>query len=240
MHIRPWIAGLLFALQTIGGSTQRSGADRIITCTPPAPPSFARGDDMVRGAIPLTPENIILAGNGRLFTPCESTSEYGALPRYVAEASLLGSGLRSTDPRLRRLTAIAWGQIGALINSPLLADPDPSVRIASADGFANELLGITSDLTSLATLPINGRARAVTPLQISNGRATLETAARRERVDQVAAVILESLGRLRLEEADAARTEPTGLPSSSSDATSRWRRSTATGARASGSAPLGT
>lgn len=90
---------------------------------PAGAPMLVCGEDQTLVApIPLRWETIVLAGDGRIYSPC--AGQHGDRHREVLEALLLVDAARSDQPSWRRLAAQAHGRLGnpsaiALLLSPI-------------------------------------------------------------------------------------------------------------------------
>lgn len=186
--------------QGVIGPPRRRGPSELVTCTPgPAP----NGDDVVQGLLPLTFENVVLAEDGRQFSPCGGFSLPGSLmSRDVAEADLLSRAARSADARLRALAATAIGRrldrLALASLGQLLNDREAMVRLAAADAIGVVMSPLASELS---------RSSALTSRVIQTARMLLSTRLPAEPNDVVAATLLETLGRLDLEDLALAEVE---------------------------------
>jgi cyclophilin family peptidyl-prolyl cis-trans isomerase len=160
-------------------------------------PMFVCGaDEEIAQPIPLTATAVILAADGRLYSPCPQPSPRPS-SRAVREMDLLQRASRSTDARLRRLAAQAFGRIQrrddlvASTQSALLRDDDAFVRREAANAIAEVLSAQRGDLSGPALAPAEVSEATVTAAE------ELHAQLGRETDDRVAAAILQSLGRLR-------------------------------------------
>jgi cyclophilin family peptidyl-prolyl cis-trans isomerase/HEAT repeat protein len=181
-------------------------------------PLFVCGhDEMLSEEIPLRWYNVVLAGDGRLYSPCQLDYH---LPthREVRESDLLQLALRVPNVELKRLAVQAFGRMGtpitallfitrrapgmtgaALVSAPgtvtdptttLLDDPDARVRREVASAIADLLSGpIESPMVLTYRPPAEGLLESAR-LALVN-RLSIETD------DNVAATILESVGRMQ-------------------------------------------
>ncbi len=162
---------------------------------------------------PIAPsrETVALAGDSRGFMPCPA-GPHAPSHREVRERAALAAAASSADPELRRRAAAAYGRLadpaavallkdGALADGALIAllsDPDSRVRREAASAIGDALAGARPE-------PRNaGSPSAAGPNDIAHGRAALDVRLAKESDADVAAVILETIGRLRYPD-DAAR-----------------------------------
>jgi len=169
---------------------------------------FVCGTDMSVPAIQVRAETVALAGDSQGFTACPGP--HGPSHRELREGDVLRAALRGPDAELRRLAAQAIGRNGStaafhftvavsgaeagtpILTGPvseLLNDRDAGVRREAANAIADVLSGTAHELR-----PPPDR---VAPEEIARGRQLLETRLKTERDDEVAATILETIGRLK-------------------------------------------
>ena len=108
-------------------------------------PIAACGSDALVGApLPVTPANVILAGDGRLHVPCPDNGAstavvvVGANPstatahpanhREMRERALLDAAVSSNDPEVRRLAAQANGRLGRTVITAMPTSEPVAVR----------------------------------------------------------------------------------------------------------------
>jgi len=152
---------------------------------------FTCGEDQRIPEIPLRPDTVVLAGDSRGFTPCGG--RHAPDHREVREAALIDTALRSPDPELRRLAVQARGRLGVpgasgeLIRL-LRTDPDARVRREAAYAIGTALSGTPGEY---------GAAVPTEPATMLRTRVELESSYANEQDANVAATILETIGRLR-------------------------------------------
>ena len=185
-------------------------------------PVFTCGVDESRPEIPLRWDTVVLAGDGRLFAPCGPP--HPKEHRESREGVVLSAALASRDPELRRLAVQAVGRrampdhVGVVTGSVkiepachaqaivletmptarrwqpgmlprvLATDPDPRVRREAAYAIGTSLSGTPGEY---------GGGEVPDPHLLTGARAELEACYAREKDSETAAIILETLGRLR-------------------------------------------
>ncbi len=155
-------------------------------------------DQTLAAAIPLSPETVTLAGDSRGFMPCPA-GPHAPNHREERERAVLIAAVASPDPELRRRAAAAFGRMvsgdGSLVK--LLSDPDARVRREAAGAIGDVLSGAMPEPRNAGFVPVPADA-------LARGRAALESRLAAETDGDTAAVILETIGRLRYPD-DAAR-----------------------------------
>lgn len=182
---------------------------------------FVCGTDMSVPAIPYKWDTVVLAVDSQQFRPCPE-GNHTPNHREAREWTVLSKALADDDPELRRLPAQALGRaggvapIGALVietgvpsragRDPsgyadplgrLLNDDAPRVRREAVNAIGDSLSGVPRELNPNQRQPLE---------RVARGRAILEKRLAMEKDDEVAATILETLGRLKYPD-DAARDE---------------------------------
>ncbi len=202
------VAVLLFVTASPTGALQApTGAQP----APLAPIEICGTDRQVTTVEDLSTASIALAADRRLFAPC-AAEVHGASHQESRDLALLDRAAAALNDEHRRLAAQAFGRfgdpamvaqgdpveptVGRLIR--LLADRAPVVRAGVANAVGQALSGTRSDLRSDV---------APTAAQIALGLEALEGHLKTETSDRVAAVILQTLGRMRLAAADLDRIE---------------------------------
>ena len=218
---RAFAIGALITTAVWTVQAQRGGEASFFTCG---------ADQILRDPIPVTPENVILAGDGRLFAPCPMRGPRNEadprLPhppdhREMRELALLDAASKAPGVELRRRAAQAFGRIaspsfvaagadGPLVR--LLEDTDATVRREAANAIAEAVAGSYGDMNA-------GFAALLTPDVIAAARRQLEARLARETDNDAAAAILESLGRLNVDDAGKAAIERTLVAALDGDGT---------------------
>jgi cyclophilin family peptidyl-prolyl cis-trans isomerase/HEAT repeat protein len=168
-------------------------------------------DQTLPAPIPPARETVALAGDSRGFMPCPA-GPHAANHREVRERAVVAAAAASADPELRRRAAAALGRmaspsaVGAMQDGTwtpgtllqLLGDADARVRREAASAIGDALSG---------GLPEPRQTGPSTPAveAMAHGRAGLEARLATEPDAEAAAVMLETLGRLRYGSDDAAR-----------------------------------
>ncbi len=149
----------------------------------------------------LSREALILAADRRLFSPCE-TGTHGDDHLERRDLALLDQALASNNADFRRIAVQGLGRMVApsLVDRilPLVDDAAPPVRMAAVHGVAQALSGLRSDLRP---------EEAPAPAAIRAARERLQARFDKETDDEVAGVILASVGRMRHAEADLQMVE---------------------------------
>jgi aminopeptidase YwaD len=151
-------------------------------------------DAILDSPIALTWEAVALAADGRLYSPCPGGIDLAAHPvdhRERRERTVIDQASTSRDAGIRRQAAMADGPLGRWNEAArLLDDPDPRVRRQAASALADVLSGVAGE-------PASSLPPAISAADVDRARARLESQVVLERSDDVAAVMLESLGRLK-------------------------------------------
>ena len=139
----------------------------------------------------LTRETIILAADRRLFSPCRA-GEHGPTHLEQRDLALLDQAAASRDVEFRRLAVQAFGRFGAPAMAPrifkMLEDPSPLVRKEAANAVGQALSGTRSDLRD---------DEPPTAADVTIARTRLTDRLTLEKDDEVVAVILATIGRMR-------------------------------------------
>jgi len=97
--------------------------------TPAAAPFTCGSDQVLASPIPMSPAAVILAGDGRLYSPCQAGS-HAADHREVREATLIAQAEASPDPELKWRAAQAEARLAK--NLGTLTNPDVNVPVQTA------------------------------------------------------------------------------------------------------------
>jgi cyclophilin family peptidyl-prolyl cis-trans isomerase/HEAT repeat protein len=185
-------------------------------------PLFVCGTDMSMPQIPFNWATLVLAGDSQTFMPCP-IGNHPANHREAREWAVLRTAMRHDDPEFRRIVALALGRIGGVgsigvlpreIDAPrpagsdastnyvdplgnLVNDESPRVRREAVNAIGEALSGVPRELWPNQRQP---------PEKIVRGRLLLERRLAIEKDEEVAATILETIGRLKYPD-DAARDE---------------------------------
>jgi cyclophilin family peptidyl-prolyl cis-trans isomerase/HEAT repeat protein len=162
--------------------------------TMPSMPTFTCGTDtLVPFPIPVSWFTIALAADSRLYVPCLADVHTDA-HREVRDARVLDDAVRSTVPEIRRLAVAAYGRVGRPefvgVLAHALEDPAASVRREAANALGNALSGVQVE-------PDDGEAPPSAADRVTFARASLDARLIVEKDDDVAGMILETLGRLK-------------------------------------------
>ena len=177
-------------------------------------PLFVCGTDMVVPQIPFNWATVVLAGDSQTFMPCPAGS-HTANHREAREGAVLRTAMRHDDPEFRRIVAQTLGRLGGVgpigvfpseIDAASVAGSDPStsnyadllsslvndessrVRREAANAIGEALSGVPRELWPNQRQP---------PEKILRGRQVLERRLAIEKDEEVAATILETIGRLK-------------------------------------------
>ncbi len=149
----------------------------------------------------LTRETLLLAIDRRLFSPCPD-GDHGPPHQEERDRALIVQALASTTEEIRRLAVQGVGQMASpsmlSLLAPKLDDPSPAVRKVAANAIGQSLSGLRSDLRTDPPL---------TPAQVRAGRDALVARFDKETDDEVAGVILATMGWLRHGEEDLPSVE---------------------------------
>ncbi|MGE5834404.1 MAG: peptidylprolyl isomerase [Acidobacteriota bacterium] len=185
-------------------------------------PLFVCGTDMLVPPIPFRWDTLVLAADAQEFMPCPE-GRHTSNHREAREGALLHAARKHDSPEFRRVVAQAWGRMGGgwsrvgvlpgETGAANLADMDPSayvdtlgmllndgspvVRREAANAIGEHLSGVPRELHPVQRVP---------PDNITRARQVLEKRLAMEKDDEVAATILETLGRLKYQD-DASRDE---------------------------------
>jgi hypothetical protein len=108
---------------------------------PVAAPFTCGADRVLPSPIPMSWIAVVLAGDGRLYTPCEAAS-HPPEHREVREATLIAQAESSPDPELQWRAAQAEARIVNTIGT--LTDPDANVPIQTACNAEIQVFDATS------------------------------------------------------------------------------------------------
>jgi cyclophilin family peptidyl-prolyl cis-trans isomerase/HEAT repeat protein len=157
-------------------------------------------DQVLAAAIPLARDTVSLAADSRGFMPCPA-GPHGPNHREVRERALIAAAAASPDAEMRRRAAAAYGRMGSASGVEpllkLLGDGDARVRREAASAIGDALSGALPEPRQ------EGAAPALAD-EIAKGRAGLEARLAVESDGDAAAVMLETIGRLKYAD-DAAR-----------------------------------
>lgn len=188
----PFQALLLVAVVIIASAESRSPIASVSRCGADA--TLAQPHELTR-------ENVILAADRRLFSPCPA-GDHPASHLEQRDLVLLDLALASSDASLRRFAVQAIGRLASpsLVEKiyPKLDDAVVAVRVAAANAVGQALSGLRSDLREPEPL---------TPEAVRAGRLRLMARLDKETEDSVVAMLVATIGRLRHDAADLAEVE---------------------------------
>jgi len=108
--MRMWCCVLVIVVAAGTASEVRTATSQSVNARPDQTPFFVCGKDQVLPeAIAATPSNVVLAGDGRLYSPCIA-DVHPADHREKREEALIRQGLKSTDPAVRWRAAQAFAR----------------------------------------------------------------------------------------------------------------------------------
>ncbi|HEX5070283.1 MAG TPA: peptidylprolyl isomerase [Vicinamibacterales bacterium] len=132
-------AGVLCAVAVTAGWAQSRALEM-----PPAPTFVCGSDQVLPSPIPMSAEAVILAGDGRLYSPCPANA-HAPEHREVREATVIAQAEASPDPELQWRAAQAEARLAK--NLGTLTDPMTNVAIQTACNAEIQVFDATSQPT---------------------------------------------------------------------------------------------